>query len=63
MSFQAISCSRWIFLGTLLVSAVGLATAVYFVLENEQVEDFQVEVSRCCLSSGLYNRAILPTTR
>lgn len=42
--FQAVSCSRWVFLGTLLVAAVGLATAVYFILHNEQVEAFEAEV-------------------
>ena len=42
--FAAISCSRWVFLFTLMGAAAGLATAVYLRLDNETFQDFSTEV-------------------
>jgi hypothetical protein len=44
-AFQAATCSRWMFLATLLLAAAGLASAAYLVLNKVQVESFQREVS------------------
>ena len=44
-SATAVCCTRWIFLGALLVAAAGLATGVFITLDNEQYRDFTVEVS------------------
>jgi hypothetical protein len=43
--FQASSCSRWVFLVTLLLAATGLATAVYVVSSRESAESFENEAS------------------
>jgi hypothetical protein len=37
-SIAAISCSRWIFLGTLLLAAAGLTTAVFLNLDRAQYQ-------------------------
>lgn len=57
-SLAAVSCSRWIFLGALLVAASGLATAVFLTLDNEQHRDFTVEVSSSIII--LYLLVLLP---
>lgn len=43
-SIAAVSCTRWVFLGALLLAAAGLATGVYVTLDKEQYRDFTVEV-------------------
>lgn len=54
----AISTARWVFLGGLLVAALGLATSVFLVLEKEENDAFEAKVStsrtkvrhaRCCV--------------
>jgi hypothetical protein len=43
-SFQAATCSRWVFLITMLLAAAGLATATYMTLKKDQVASFEREV-------------------
>ena len=50
-SFQAATCSRWVFLMTMLLAAAGLATATYMTLKKDQVASFEREVriiNSCC---------------
>jgi hypothetical protein len=44
-SIAAISCTRWIFLSTLLLAAAGLTTGIFLTLDKAQQEDFTVQVS------------------
>jgi hypothetical protein len=43
-SIVAISYSRWIFLGTLLLAAAGLTTGIFLTLDRGQYGDFTVQV-------------------
>jgi hypothetical protein len=53
-SIAAVSCTRWVFLGALLLAAAGLATGVYITLDKDQYNDFTVEVRHySCVVFGM----------
>lgn len=47
LAFLAASCSRYLFLLTLLLATAGLASAVYLILDQAQVDAFEREVRDC----------------
>ena len=51
---QAASCSRWLFLITMLLAAAGLATTAYLTLEKDQDESFDREVRTKNLCAALW---------
>ena len=60
-SVGAIGLSRLLFLGTLLVFAIGLSLSVFFVLKAEEQDDFESQVSDgCCrrMFRGVYSFAV-----